>query len=322
MTAVPRWGLVSVLSAASLCAGHAHAAPRVPTHVACVGDSITAGAGASSPTMSYPSNLQGLFGASVQVKNFGHSGTTMLANGDLPYETQAEYPAATSFVAGAGANAVVDVVIMLGTNDSKPMNWAPAGKPKNDQQYLTDYRAMVDHFLALTPKPVVFLALPLATGANPCCAISGTVIHDEVIPLIKQLAQEKHLPTIDLNTPTTNHNEYFVDGVHPNDAAYKIVAQIFHDGLLQDPSGGGGGGAGGGGAGGASGNAAPRAARALRAAEPAERAESLAVARARAQRAPALRAARVPLAPQAPAGSDWARAAASPLPARAKPVPG
>jgi lysophospholipase L1-like esterase len=77
MTAVPRWGLVSVLSAALLCVGHAHAAPRVPTHVACVGDSITAGAGASSPTMSYPSDLQGLFGASVQVKNFGHSGTTM-----------------------------------------------------------------------------------------------------------------------------------------------------------------------------------------------------------------------------------------------------
>ena len=241
------------MATVALFAGSAYAAPRVPTHVACVGDSITSGNGASSPAKNYPSDLQGLFGASVQVKNFGHSGATMLSAGfgDLPYETQTEYAGATSFVTSAGASAVVDVVIMLGTNDSKPLNWTPAGKPKNDQQYLKDYRAMVEHFLALSPKPEVFLALPLATGTNPCCTIDGTVIHDEVIPLIKQLAQEKQLPTIDLNTPTTNHNEYFGDGVHPNDAAYAIVAQIFHDGLLQDLSAVGGSG----GSGGASGSA-------------------------------------------------------------------
>ena len=243
------------MATVALFAGSAQAAPRVPTHVACVGDSITSGNGASTPAKNYPSDLQGLFGASVQVKNFGHSGATMLSAGfgDLPYEAQTEYAGATSFVTGAGVSAVVDVVIMLGTNDSKPLNWTPAGKPKNDQQYLKDYRAMVEHFLSLSPKPEVFLALPLATGANPCCTIDGTVIHDEVIPLIKQLAQEKQLPTIDLNTPTTNHNEYFGDGVHPNDAAYAIVAQIFHDGLLQDlsavgDSGGSGGASGGAGA--------------------------------------------------------------------------
>ena len=108
-------------------------------------------------------------------------------------------------MSGAGASAVVDVIIMLGTNDSKNFNWAPSGKPKNDQQFLSDYRAMVEHFSALAPKPLVFLALPLATGNSPCCSIDGTVIHDEIVPLIKQLAAEKHLPTIDLNTPTTGH---------------------------------------------------------------------------------------------------------------------
>jgi acyl-CoA thioesterase-1 len=257
MTAVRRWGLVSALGTVGLFAGRAQAAPRVPTHVACVGDSITAGFDASSPAKSYPSDLQGLFGASVHVNNFGHSGATMLSAGfgDLPYEDQPEYAGATSFVTSAGAAAVVDVVIMLGTNDSKPINWTPAGKPKNDQQYLKDYRAMVEHFLALKPKPEVFLALPLATGTTPCCTISGTVIHDEIVPLIKQLAQEEQLPTIDLNTPTSNHDEYFVDGVHPNDAGYAIVAQIFHDGLLQDLAAGGGGTGGGAGASGSAGSA-------------------------------------------------------------------
>jgi len=227
--------------------------------VACVGDSITYGYGASNQsTKSYPANLQTLFGSSIQVKNFGHNGATLLSApyGDLPYEDQPEYSAATSFVSGAGANSVVDVVILLGTNDSKNFNWSPSGKPKNDQQFLSDYRAMVEHFSSLPSKPRIFLALPLATGNTPCCSIDGKVIHDEVLPLIKQLATEKSLPTIDLNTPTTGHPEYFSDGVHPTDAAYALVAQWVHDGLLVDSgagSAGGAGNAGGVGAGGGSG---------------------------------------------------------------------
>jgi acyl-CoA thioesterase I len=253
-----------VLGALGSLAGQAQAAVRTPTHVACVGDSITAGYLASDPaTKSYPAQLQMLFGSQVSVKNFGRNSTTMLSKGygDLPYEDQPEYQAATNFVKGAGASAVVDVVIMLGANDSKPYNWAPAGKPKNDQQYLTDYRAMVEHFLALSPKPEVFLALPLATGTSPCCSISGTVIHDEQLPLIKQLAQEKSLPIIDFNTPTATHPEYFTDGVHPTDAGYAVVAKLAHDGLLQDLaalSGGGMGGAGGMGALGGAGGMAGR----------------------------------------------------------------
>ena len=225
------------LSTLPLGAEWAQAQPRMPTHVACVGDSITAGFAASSPDKSYPSDLQDLFGDQVKVMNFGHSGTTMLSDGygDLPYEDQPEYQAATSFVTGAGANALVDVIIMLGTNDSKDFNWTPTGKPKNDQQYVTDYRAMIQHFLALSPKPVVYLALPLTAYANSY-SISGTVIHDEELPLIEQLAAEQKQPTIDLNTPTANHPEYFTDGVHPNDAGYAVVAQIMHDGLLRVPT--------------------------------------------------------------------------------------
>ena len=245
------FGLFS-LAAVGLGSTTVHAAPRIPTHVACVGDSITYGYGATNQaTKSYPAKLQTLFGASVQVKNFGRNSATMLSApfGDVPYEDQAEYTAASSFVSGAGASAVVDVIIMLGANDSKNFNWAPSGKPKNDQQFLKDYRAMVEHFSALTPKPLVFLALPLATGNSPCCSIDGTVIHEEILPLIKQLAAEKNLPTIDLNTPTTGHPEYFGDGVHPTDAGYAVVAELMHDGLLTDR-----GTTGAGGAGGASGN--------------------------------------------------------------------
>ena len=128
-------------AALSSLAVQAQGAVRMPTHVACVGDSITAGNGSSdAATKSYPAQLQTLFGSQVSVKNFGHSGATMLSKGfgDLPYQDQTEYTGATNFVKGAGSSATVDVVIMLGANDSKPQNWTPAGKPKNDHQYLTD----------------------------------------------------------------------------------------------------------------------------------------------------------------------------------------
>jgi acyl-CoA thioesterase I len=216
----------------------ARAEPRKPTHVACVGDSITAGSGASDASKNYVSLLQGLLGNTVQVKNFGHSGATLLSAGfgDLPYNMQSEYTGATDFVSSAGAGSVVSVVIMLGTNDSKPYNWEPANKPKNDQQYLTDYRAMVDHFAGLPTKPVVYVAYPLATGTNPCCSIRGEVIHDQELPLIKQLAMEKHVPIIDLNTATLNHPEYFGDGVHPTDAGYVVMANLVKKGLDREPT--------------------------------------------------------------------------------------
>jgi len=233
-----RWSLLALpLVVLFLVAKPANATVRMPTHVVCVGDSITEGFASSNPaTKSYPAQLQALFGSQVMVKNAGHSGTTMLSDGfgDSPYEDTYEYQAATNFVKNAGANAVVDVVILLGANDSKPQNWTPPGKPKNDQQFLTDYRAMVERFNALTPKPLVFLALPTSTGNNPCCSINGKVIHDEEVPLIKRLAAEQSLPIIDLNTPTAEHPEYFSDGVHPTDAGYLIVAMLVHAGLLQD----------------------------------------------------------------------------------------
>jgi MYXO-CTERM domain-containing protein len=184
------------------------------------------------------SQLKVLLGEQVNVQNFGRSATTMLSAGfgDRPYVLDSKYTDATDFVATAPDGAVVSVVINLGANDSKPQNWDPANKPKNDQQYLKDYRAMVDHFLGLPSKPAVYVAFPLATGNNPCCSIRGDVISEQQIPLIKQVAMEKHVPIIDLNTPTSGHPEYFGDGVHPNDAGYLVMAKLVKAGLEREPT--------------------------------------------------------------------------------------
>ncbi|HVY40099.1 MAG TPA: GDSL-type esterase/lipase family protein [Polyangia bacterium] len=226
---------VTLVGALLLAAGTAEAGPRVPTHVACVGDSITAGSGASSSSTNYPADLQGLFGSSVQVRNFGHSGATMLSTGDKPYVNQSEYTGATSFVSGAGADAVVDVIIMLGTNDSKPANWSAAGGGTQATQFATDCGKLVDHFASLATHPVVYLALPPTAGTNSY-TIDGAVIKNQILPILKQVATQKALPIIDLQTPTASVPKDFGDGVHPNDTGYVLVAQVMHDGLLRVPT--------------------------------------------------------------------------------------
>lgn len=238
-----------VSAATAVLASPSAATARVPTHVACVGDSITAGVGASTSNANYPGVLQSLLGGNVEVKNFGRSAATLLSVGDLPYQQQSEYTAATSFASGAGSSAVVDVIIMLGTNDSKPYNWT-AGTSNRADQFRKDCAAMVDHFSQLATHPVVYLALPPRAYDNTY-QINGTVIHDQILPIIKQVAAEKAVPVIDVDTPTGGHPDYFPDGVHPNDAGYKVLAQTMHDGLLA--SSGGAGGSGGTGAGGSSG---------------------------------------------------------------------
>ena len=95
-----------------------------PIRVACVGDSITQGAGAD-PGKSYPSQLQSILGDKWQVKNFGVSGRTLLKKGDAPYWNEEAFKDAQDFKPDA-------VIIMLGTNDTKPPNWVHIDKFYSD----------------------------------------------------------------------------------------------------------------------------------------------------------------------------------------------
>ena len=180
--------------------------------IACVGDSITYGAGTSNPgKASYPSQLQALMGGGFKIGNFGRSGATLLNSGDLPYTKQGEYQKALAFAPDV-------VVIMLGTNDSKPQNW------KNKDKYEADYESLVDAFAALPSKPKIWLILPVpAFGSN--FGIRGDVIEKETIPMVEAVAKKKGLPTIDLHTALKENGKDFPDKIHPNDAGAKVMAE-------------------------------------------------------------------------------------------------
>ena len=57
------------------------------------GDSITAGAGASTLSRSYPSLLANLLGSGYVVRGEGTGGSTLLSNGTLPYVDTETYTA-------------------------------------------------------------------------------------------------------------------------------------------------------------------------------------------------------------------------------------
>lgn len=190
---------------------------RAADHVACVGDSITAGSG-------YPAALQSLLGASYAVENDGHSGATLLKNGDLPYTSVAAYGTSKAWAAGGA-----DVVIQLGTNDSKPGNWA------NKAAFQADCEALVDQYRTAGAARVWINLIPPAF-ANACCTISGATVKDEILPLLRQCAANKGASTIDVYSALLPHPEYFADGVHPNATGAALIASTVRDALVKRPT--------------------------------------------------------------------------------------
>ncbi|MEN9575119.1 MAG: hypothetical protein RL514_2974 [Verrucomicrobiota bacterium] len=189
-----------------------HAAEAKPLRVACVGDSITYGAGVEHREKNnYPKVLGELLGEKYEVKNFGLNGATLLKNGDLPYWKTQEFDRANAYQPDV-------VVIKLGTNDSKPQNW------KHKAGFAADARALVAHFQGLPTKPKVFVCLPVPVYETKW-GINEPVVKGEVIPILQQLAKEMKLPTIDLYTALSAKPELFPDKIHPNAAGAKLIAE-------------------------------------------------------------------------------------------------
>ena len=182
--------------------------------VACVGDSITFGAGVEERDSNhYPAVLGKLLGPSFDVRNFGRSGATLSRSGDLPYWTTDEFKAATEFLPDV-------VVVKLGTNDTKPRNW------KGKEAFAKDLEALLDHFqrLPTKPRPKVWVCTPVPVFATQW-GINSRTLDEGVIPVIMDACQRRKVPVIDLNDALTGRPEVFPDKIHPNAAGARIMAQ-------------------------------------------------------------------------------------------------
>ena len=192
-----------------------------PVKVACVGDSITYGDGVER-TDNYPSFLQKKLGGKYIVENFGVNGATLLENGDNPYVYTEKYLESKAFAPNI-------VVIMLGTNDSKPQNW------QYKDEFADNYISLIDSYKSLASKPDIYVATsPYVSKDN--YDISGSVVTGEIVPLQKEIAVNTGSGLIDINLITSGKTAWYTDGVHPNSSGYeKIAGEIADTVMLPEP---------------------------------------------------------------------------------------
>lgn len=192
---------------------------KSPVKVACIGNSITYGAGIKDRAKdSYPIVLGKMLGEKYIVKNFGVSGRTMLNKGDRPYMKEEKFKEAIEF------NPDI-IIIKLGTNDSKPHNRIHLSEFKADAETL------LQAFDTLSTKPIIYICYPAKVYSNES-GIDDEVIVNEIIPIINQIAAEYKLKVIDLHTALSDMPQNFPDNIHPNEEGAKALAQEVYKAIL------------------------------------------------------------------------------------------
>lgn len=187
--------------------------------VACVGDSITEGAGLTVQSKTgYPVVLDSILGSQYAVLNSGRSATTLQKKGDFPYWICKEF--SNTFVYKPDI-----IVIKLGTNDTKPQNW-------HADTYEQDYQALIDTFKTISSKPRIYLCLPVPVFKTRWGINDSTVVNG-VIPIVEKLALKNSLTVIDLYHGMSNQGINFPDNIHPNEKAAKAMAGIIANTLKE-----------------------------------------------------------------------------------------
>jgi len=184
--------------------------------IACVGDSITQGVGAN-PGMSWPDQLAKMLGEKWEVKNFGVSGRTLLNNGDFPYQKEAAFQNAKNYEPDG-------VVILLGTNDTKPQNW------QHKKNFEADYEDLVKQFAELPSKPKIFICYPPYIAQNGNWGINEQNTKDE-IPMIDKVAWSTRARVIDVHGALVGKDALIPDKVHPNTEGATEIAKAVYKGL-------------------------------------------------------------------------------------------
>ncbi len=183
--------------------------PRVPTHVVCIGDSITAGWGASSLEAGYPARLATLHGPDVEVAAFGAPSTTAGDYGPNPYTESQPFLDATAYLQALPEAADVDVILFLGTNDTVSAYFTPGA-------FAMEYAARAAYFEALAPHPRLFVVVPPP--------LPGVELE---APAMAIVAAAPGRVLVDLRSEFSGAPwRISSDGVHPSDAGHMMIARL------------------------------------------------------------------------------------------------
>lgn len=190
--------------------------------VACVGDSITWGFTILNPKKhGYPAVLQHLLGEEYEVHNFGYNDAAVRFDADTPYVKKRVYRDSLDWNPDT-------VILMLGTNDTKPWNW-------NAEIFQRDYGRLVDSYLALPSHPRVVLVAPIRIFRVfnvPSLILNPDVLEEEIRPAIRKIAEQKGLELIDLQ-PLFGNAHFCRDGIHPQRRGARMLAETIYSQILR-----------------------------------------------------------------------------------------
>ncbi|MBB6463459.1 GDSL-type esterase/lipase family protein [Flammeovirga kamogawensis] len=191
--------------------------------IACVGNSITYGHGIPERFANcYPTQLQHMLGENYLVNNFGNSGRTLSKDvNDSYWSTAAFTQSHTTFLPNK-------VVIMLGTNDSKPQIW-----DISSQHFESDLNAFITSYQSLSSNPEIYLATPPMIYPNTF-DIRNQIVEKEIIPILIKVAKERNIKIIPIHEATKNMKKDFPDGVHPNYKGATVIAEEIYKKLIRE----------------------------------------------------------------------------------------
>ncbi|MBO9200628.1 MULTISPECIES: GDSL-type esterase/lipase family protein [Niastella] len=188
--------------------------------IACVGNSITAGARLPHPEKNaYPAQLQQMLGDGYEVMNFGNSGKTVIKNCDRAYMATPTYQQALK------SNPDI-VFIKLGTNDSR--------LPYRLQidSFVSDYKTLVHSFQDLSTHPRIILLLPVTSYKADTTLQTEQAIAKLILPRIRQVAFDEKLELVDLHSITQDMLATFPDSLHPSSLGATILAKRLYEAVV------------------------------------------------------------------------------------------
>lgn len=195
--------------------------------VACVGNSVTYGYLLQNREYDcYPACLQRMLGDGYEVRNFGHSGATLLNHGHNPYVKLPEYAQALDFAADW-------VVIHLGLNDTDPRNW-----PNYNSEFIGDYLSLIESFRKANPDCRVWICrmTPIFHGHKRFKAGTRDWFW-QIQDAIGRVSEIAGVELIDLHENLYCRPDQFRDALHPDPEGAEILARTVYGRLTGDYGG-------------------------------------------------------------------------------------
>ncbi len=185
--------------------------------VACVGDSLTYGSGATSAEKRYPDRLQSLLGETYWVENFGLPATTLMSQTSYPYT-------GTTFYGNSLEWNPHIVILMLGTNDA-----TTGAVNRKEDTFLAEYQELIRSYQELPSQPAVFVVTPPPAKENA----TQKNLDRSIWRLVRQAAEQTGCRIIDLQERISLDGDLFFDTIHLNDAGYEIFGQTVYESVSQ-----------------------------------------------------------------------------------------